>query len=91
MIVCSCSGVTDRDIHQAIAWMRASDPYALITPGKIYRALGKAPQCGGCLRLFVDHMRSDEQFAVPAELRGLRPPTPATEPEAAEPPLRQTV
>jgi bacterioferritin-associated ferredoxin len=31
MIVCSCSGVTDRDIRQAIAWMRASDPYALIT------------------------------------------------------------
>ena len=58
MIICSCTGVTDRDISQAIAWMRASDPYALITPGKIYRALGKAPQCGGCIRLFVERMRS---------------------------------
>ena len=38
MIVCSCTGVTDRDIREAIAWMRASDPYTLITPGKIYRA-----------------------------------------------------
>jgi hypothetical protein len=48
--------------------MRASDPYALITPGKIYRALGKPAECGGCIRLFVEHMRSDAQPAVPAEL-----------------------
>ena len=68
------TGVTDRDIHEAVAWMRASDAYALITPGKIYRALGKAPRCGGCTRLFVEHMRADEQVGVPAELRNLRPP-----------------
>jgi bacterioferritin-associated ferredoxin len=91
MIICSCSGVTDRNISEAIAWMRASDPRALITPGKIYRALGKAPRCGGCLRLFVNHMRSEEKIAVPAELRGLRPLTPAMEPEAAEPSLGQAV
>ena len=72
MIVCSCSGVTDRDIGQAIAWMRASDPDALITPGKVYRALGKMPECGRCIRLFVERMRCDEQMAVPTELRRLR-------------------
>ena len=72
MIVCSCSRVTDRDIHQAIAWMRASDPYALITPGKIYRALGKTVECGGCIRLFVEQMRGDGGLAVPVELRGMR-------------------
>jgi bacterioferritin-associated ferredoxin len=72
MIVCSCSGVTDRDIRQAIAWMRASDPYALITPGKIYRALGKSAECGGCIRLFVERMRGDDNLAVPLEMRKLR-------------------
>lgn len=72
MIICSCSRVTDGDIHEAIAWMRASDPYALITPGKIFRALGKAAECGGCIRLFVETMRKDGNLAVPAELRGLR-------------------
>ena len=71
MIVCSCTGVTDRDIREAIAWMRASDPYTLITPGKIYRALGKSVECGGCIRLFVDKMRNDDNLAVPTELRGL--------------------
>ena len=50
MIVCSCTGMTDRDIHEAVIWMRAADPLTLITPGKIYRALGKAPQCCGCIR-----------------------------------------
>lgn len=72
MIVCSCSRVTDTDISQAIAWMRASDPYTLITPGKIYRALGKKPECGACIRLFVDRMRADTNLAVPVELQNLR-------------------
>ena len=71
MIVCHCTGVTDREIREAIAWMRASDPYTLITPGKIYRALGKSAECGGCIRLFVEQMRGDANFAVPAELRDL--------------------
>jgi bacterioferritin-associated ferredoxin len=72
MIVCSCSRVTDTDIRDAIAWMRASDPYTLITPGKIYRALGKSAECGGCIKLFVETMRADDKMAVPRELRGLR-------------------
>lgn len=72
MIVCSCARVTDSDIRQAIAWMRAADPYTLITPGKVYRALGKSAECGGCIRLFVDRMRADDNLAVPVELRGLR-------------------
>lgn len=72
MIVCSCTGVTDRDIREAIAWMRAADAYTLITPGKIYRALGKSADCGGCIRLFVEKMRADDNLAVPSELRNLR-------------------
>lgn len=72
MIVCSCAQVTDRDIHQAIDWMRSADPYTLITPGKIYRALGKTPECGSCIRLFVEKMRTNDKLGVPAELRNLK-------------------
>ena len=76
MIVCSCTGLTDRDIRQTIAWMRTADPHVLITPGKIYRAMGKSAECGGCIRLFVEQMRRDENFAipqdVPEDLRNLR-------------------
>ena len=52
--------------------MPASDPYALITLGKIYRALGKSAECGGCIRLFVASMRRNDDLAIPVELRGLR-------------------
>jgi len=66
MIVCHCMEVTDRDIHAAVHWMRASDPETIITPGKIYRALGKRADCGGCLPLFLDTMRGCASFAVAA-------------------------
>jgi hypothetical protein len=45
--------------------MRPSNPYSLIPPGKIYRALDKSTECGGCIRLFVGRMHSDAQTAVP--------------------------
>ncbi|MEC8197050.1 MAG: (2Fe-2S)-binding protein [Pseudomonadota bacterium] len=52
--------------------MRAADETVIITPGKIYHALGKTPDCGGCMKLFVSPMRSNANLEVPAELRGLR-------------------
>ncbi len=81
MIVCHCMQISDRDIRACVAWMRASDPDTIITAGKIYRALDKRADCGGCMKLFVSTMREAEGFAVdggrgdspvPAILRGLR-------------------
>lgn len=78
MIVCHCTGITDRQIRSAVGWMRASDPDTIVTPGKIYHALGRRADCGGCMKLFVATMRAAEGFAVdagpapvPAILRGL--------------------
>ncbi|WP_417241321.1 (2Fe-2S)-binding protein [Celeribacter sp.] len=71
MIVCSCNALTDRDIHAAIDWMRAADPDTVITPGKVYRALGKAPDCGGCMSFFLSTMRKNTNLKVPAVLCGL--------------------
>lgn len=72
MMVCHCMGITDRDIRASVDWMRASDPDTIITPGKVYRALGKKADCGGCLPLFMDTLKSCDTFEVPANLRGLR-------------------
>ena len=72
MIVCHCQNISDRDIHVAIDWMRAADPDTIITPRKVYRALGKSADCGGCIALFVDIMRQNENLEVPMHLRGLR-------------------
>lgn len=72
MIVCHCASITDREIHAAIDWMRAADPDTIVTPGKVYRALGKRPDCGGCLPNFLDTMETNDSLAVPRELRALR-------------------
>ena len=72
MIVCHCQSITDHDIHAAIDWMRAADAETLITPGKIYYALGKSPECGGCMPLFLSTMRRNEKLEVPMHLRSLR-------------------
>lgn len=72
MIVCHCQSITDRDIHAAIDWMRASDPESIVTPGRVYHALGKRADCGGCMPLFLATMRDNKNLEVPPELRGLR-------------------
>ncbi|EPX85067.1 (2Fe-2S)-binding protein [Salipiger mucosus] len=72
MIVCSCMNISDRDIHAAIDWMRAADEQTIITPGKIYHALGKKADCGGCMGLFLQTMRTNDNLEVPMHLRDLR-------------------
>ncbi len=64
MIVCHCQSISDHDIRAAVDWMRASDPDTVITPGKIYHALGKRADCGGCMPLFLNTMRTNENFGV---------------------------
>lgn len=70
MIVCHCTEITDREIRAAVDWMRAADPHTIITPGKVWRALGKRPDCGGCLPLLLDTMLSCDTLEVPLNLRG---------------------
>lgn len=64
--------ITDRDIRSAVDWMRQSDPTTIVTPGKVYRALGKRADCGGCMPLLLDTMRRCDSFEVPSNLRDLR-------------------
>ncbi|MDR5652522.1 (2Fe-2S)-binding protein [Ruixingdingia sedimenti] len=67
MIVCHCMNIADHEIRAAVDWMRASDPETIITPGKIYHALGKRADCGGCMPLFLDTMRNCDSFGVPGD------------------------
>ena len=72
MIVCHCQVISSADVHAAIDWMRAADPDTIITPGKVYRALGKAADCGSCMQLFLSTMRQNDNLMVPMQLRGMR-------------------
>ena len=74
MMICHCNGISDRDIHAAIDWMRAADGETIITPGKVYRALGKRPDCGGCLPLFLATMQRNGNLEVPNRPPILRMP-----------------
>ena len=65
MIICHCQNITDHDIRSAIDWMRAADPMTIITPRKVYRALNKDADCGGCMPLFLDTMRGAPGFVIP--------------------------
>lgn len=72
MMICHCQAITDHEIRAAVDWMRASDADTVITPGRIYRALGKRADCGGCLPLFLDTMRRSESLPVGAPVPILR-------------------
>ena len=72
MIVCHCRRISDDDIHNAIDWMRSSDPDTIITPGKVYRALGTTPDCGGCVSVFLDTMRANPRLTVQGDVPVLR-------------------
>ncbi len=48
MIVCHCNVLTKAMISEAIEGLIDDDPYQLITPGVVYRELGKRGKCCGC-------------------------------------------
>jgi hypothetical protein len=48
--------ITSKDIAEAVSALRTADPFVVLTPGLIYRYLGKRPSCGGCLPLVTKLM-----------------------------------
>ena len=51
MIVCHCNLIDDAMIREATSRLADEAPLRIVTPGSVYRALGKRPRCGGCLPL----------------------------------------
>lgn len=70
MIVCSCSMITAKDIDEAVSAIRTADPLVVLTPGLIYRHLGKRPSCGGCLPLVTELMVAYDDEGVSATSPG---------------------
>ncbi|NTF17647.1 (2Fe-2S)-binding protein [Agrobacterium rubi] len=54
MIVCSCNYITEKDIVSVIEEMLAVDPWQLIVPGKVYKAMEKRGKCCGCFPNVVE-------------------------------------
>ena len=56
MIICSCLGITDKDIERALAEV-GRPAGRLPTPGIIYRRLEKRMVCCGCAPLVLSTIR----------------------------------
>ena len=66
MIVCSCSMITSKDVAEAVTGLRTADPLVVLTPGLIYRHLGKRPSCGSCLPLISKLMVTYDEEGLSA-------------------------
>jgi bacterioferritin-associated ferredoxin len=51
MIVCHCNRIDHGEIEAAANDLTKADPWRVLTPGLVYKALGKRPRCGCCLAL----------------------------------------
>ena len=67
MIVCSCSMITSKDVAEAVTALRTADPLVVLTPGLIYRHLGKRPSCGSCLPLISKLMVAYDEEGLSAQ------------------------
>jgi NAD(P)H-nitrite reductase large subunit len=78
MIICSCSLITAKDVAEAVNAIRTADPLVVLTPGLVYRYLGKRPSCGGCMplitKLMVAYDEEGPSASGPAERRGIEEP-----------------
>lgn len=53
--------VSAKEVHEAVSLLRTMDPLVVITPGLIYKTLGKRPSCGGCFPLITKLMVSYDE------------------------------
>lgn len=54
MLVCHCNVITDKEITRIIRDFLDEDPWAIIVPAKVYKALEKRCKCSGCVPNVVD-------------------------------------
>jgi hypothetical protein len=66
--------ITAKDIEEAVSALRTADPLVVLTPGLIYRQLGKRPSCGGCLPLITKLMVAYDEDVSAASASGTRRP-----------------
>ena len=67
--------ITSEDIAETVAALRTEDPLVVLTPGLIYRRLGKRPSCGSCLPLIANLMVAyDEERSSSGAIFAHRPP-----------------
>jgi bacterioferritin-associated ferredoxin len=54
MLVCQCNVIAEKQVRQVIRELLVEDPWTLLVPAKVYRALEKRCKCSGCVPNVVD-------------------------------------
>lgn len=54
MLICQCNIITDRDIRRVVESLLDEDPWQIIVPAVVYKALNKRYKCSGCVPNVVD-------------------------------------
>lgn len=54
MLVCQCNVITDKEIEEIVLSFLKEDPWQLVVPAKVYRAMEKRGRCAGCFPNVVD-------------------------------------
>jgi bacterioferritin-associated ferredoxin len=73
MLVCQCNVITDREIKEIILSFLREDPWEIIVPAKVYRAMAKQCKCAGCVPNVVDMITSvTEEYHL--QMAALPPP-----------------
>ena len=72
MIVCSCNVLSEHELRRAVAGLRAHDPCAVITPGRVLHAVGRRIRCRGCLRTLFQIIAAEDGRAAAADTAGNR-------------------
>jgi len=53
--------ISAEDIQEAVSTLRTRDPFVVLTPGLIFRTLGKRPSCSSCMPLVAMLMVSYDE------------------------------
>jgi bacterioferritin-associated ferredoxin len=61
MLVCQCNVITDREIKEIVLSLLREDPWEIIVPAKVYRALEMRCKCAGCVPNVVDIITATTQ------------------------------
>jgi bacterioferritin-associated ferredoxin len=73
MLVCQCNVITDREIKEIVLSFLREDPWGIIVPAKVYRAIEQRCKCAGCVPNVVAIITATtEEFH--RELAALPPP-----------------
>ncbi len=53
MILCSCAVIRQNEMRDAIRELIEKNPKAPVTPNRVYRQMGKSPDCTDCAPLLT--------------------------------------